>query len=360
MSVGKAALILSAILYTAATQAQHLIAGADFATRFDNREYVNNEFNESQTLFSARLTPRAGVEWAGKNQLTAGVDLLENFGDDNGFITKARPIFYYEFNNGKVQTNAGIFGRRELQGDYSPAFFSDSVVFYHNRLSGFMGRYRSDERPNTYIEMAIDWEGISTNETREKFRIITGGRYAVEKGFYFGFAASMFHFACETDNKSVTDNMLVNPYIGWGFNAFFDFDVRAGFLVAPQRARSLSEDWESPHGAQIDFTMSRWGVKLMNNLYLGENLQPFCNVVSNEVTGETYGQEGLYAGARFYSTTKGIYNRTWVGYDRSFFDGTLNLQAGMVFHYDGTGVGTQQVVQLSVDIQKVFDRENKN
>ena len=30
-------------------QAQKLIVGADFTTRFDNREYANNDFNESQT-----------------------------------------------------------------------------------------------------------------------------------------------------------------------------------------------------------------------------------------------------------------------------------------------------------------------
>lgn len=31
------------------------------------------------------------------------------------------------------------------------------------------------------------------------------------------------------------------------------------------------------------------------------------------------------------------------------------VEAGMVFHYDGTGMGTQQVVKLSVDIQKLFN-----
>ena len=60
--------------------AQNLIVGADFATRFDNREYANNDFNESQTLFSARFTPRIGVEWMEKNRLIFGVDLLQNFG----------------------------------------------------------------------------------------------------------------------------------------------------------------------------------------------------------------------------------------------------------------------------------------
>ena len=32
------------------------------------------------------------------------------------------------------------------------------------------------------------------------------------------------------------------------------------------------------------------------------------------------------------------------------------VEAGMIFHYDGTGLGTQQVVQLSVAIDKVFHR----
>ena len=136
--------------------AQNLIVGADFATRFDNREYANNDFNESQTLFSARLTPRIGVEWMGKNRLVVGVDLLQDFGNDTRFLTKARPIVYYQFNSKNVQANAGIFDRKELLGDYSRAFFSDSTAFYHNRLSGFLGHYKSTERENTYVEMAID------------------------------------------------------------------------------------------------------------------------------------------------------------------------------------------------------------
>ena len=76
--------------------AQNLIVGADFATRFDNREYANNDFNESQTLFSARFTPRIGVEWMEKNRLIFGVDLLQNFGQHNGarepFLSDVKPL----------------------------------------------------------------------------------------------------------------------------------------------------------------------------------------------------------------------------------------------------------------------------
>lgn len=131
-------------------KAQKLLVGADFETRFDNREYANNDFNESQTLFSARLTPQIGVEWQQKNRLILGVEMLQNFGQYNPqgdrFLSDVKPLMYYRFKTANVQANAGIFNRKELMGDYSSAFFSDSTRFYHNRLSGFLGRYVSTQR----------------------------------------------------------------------------------------------------------------------------------------------------------------------------------------------------------------------
>ena len=62
------ALFLALFVTGGGLHAQKILVGADFATRFDNREYANNDFNESQTLFSARLSPRVGVEWMEKNR----------------------------------------------------------------------------------------------------------------------------------------------------------------------------------------------------------------------------------------------------------------------------------------------------
>ena len=76
-------LVVALCLSGGGLRAQKILVGADFATRFDNREYANNDFNQSQTLFSARLTPRVGVEWQEKNRLVFGVDMLQNFGQHN-------------------------------------------------------------------------------------------------------------------------------------------------------------------------------------------------------------------------------------------------------------------------------------
>lgn len=352
-------LLFAVLMAGGGLRAQELLVGVDFDTRFDNREYAGNEFNVPQTLFSARLTPFVGIEWMEKNRLVVGVEMLRNFGQYNAprdpFMSDVKPLMYYRFKTPNVQADAGIFDRGELMGDYSAAFFSDSTRFYHNRLSGFLGRYVSTERPGTYIELAIDWEGMFSAESREMFRILSAGRYSTRPGFYVGYALSLFHFAGSELNRNVTDNLLLNPHLGWKFNAFFDFDIRGGLLAAPQRGRSVDNYWRMPCGGQLDIAISRWGVKLENNLYLGQNLQPLRGYIANAETGATYAAEGLYAGESFYATTKHIYNRTWLGYDRRFFHDTLHVEAGMVFHYDGTGMGTQQVVQLSVNLQRLFD-----
>lgn len=352
-------LLFAVLMAGGGLRAQELLVGVDFDNRFDNREYAGNEFNVPQTLFSARLTPLVGVEWMEKNRLVVGVEMLRNFGQYNAprdpFMSDVKPLMYYRFKTPNVQADAGIFDRGELMGDYSAAFFSDSTRFYHNRLSGFLGRYVSTERPGTYIELALDWEGMFSVESREMFRLLSAGRYTTRPGFYVGYALSLFHFAGSELNRNVTDNLLLNPHLGWAFNAFFDFDIRGGLLAAPQRGRSVDNYWRLPCGGQLDITISRWGVKLENNLYLGQNLQPLRGYVSNPETGATYAAEGLYAGESFYATTKHIYNRTWIGYDRRFFGDTLHVEAGMAFHYDGTGMGTQQVVQLSVNLQRLFD-----
>ena len=352
-------LLFAVLMAGGGLRAQELLVGVDFDNRFDNREYAGNEFNVPQTLFSARLTPFVGIEWMEKNRLVVGVEMLRNFGQYNAprdpFMSDVKPLMYYRFKTPNVQADAGIFDRGELMGDYSAAFFSDSTRFYHNCLSGFLGRYVSTERPGTYIELALDWEGMFSVESREMFRLLSAGRYTTRPGFYVGYALSLFHFAGSELNRNVTDNLLLNPHLGWKFNAFFDFDIRGGLLAAPQRGRSVDNHWRMPCGGQLDIAISRWGVKLENNLYLGQNLQPLRGYVSNPETGATYAAEGLYAGESFYATTKHVYNRTWLGYDRRFFHDTLHVEAGMVFHYDGTGMGTQQVVQLSVNLQRLFD-----
>lgn len=86
------ALILTLLLAAAGASAQEVFIGADFDTRFDNREHSDCNIDDSHTFFSMRLTPKAGVIWSEKNRLVVAVDLLQDFGDkEHKFLSKVDP-----------------------------------------------------------------------------------------------------------------------------------------------------------------------------------------------------------------------------------------------------------------------------
>ncbi len=343
-----AALLAAALCAGGSLSAQELIVGADFATRFDNREYSGNAFSPSETFFSARLTPVFGVGWDDRNRLMIAVDLWQDFGDGAKFLTEAKPQMYYRFDAPHVTASAGIFPRTLLLGSYSEAFFSSDVLFYENRLSGVLANYHA---PHGYVEFALDWEGMRTTRTREKFRILSAGEYCGEGRLYGGYAFSMLHYAKsanETPDEGVVDYFLVNPYGGIRFSAYFDFDLRLGYLQSVQRDRRIGRSW-SPKGGEFLFSMSRWGLSLRNHLFVGQNMMPMWDAYGSTV----------YTGSPFYGTTKHVYNKTAIDYERMFFHDTLGIKAGFVFHYDGVGLGVQQMLTLSVKLEKIVYKAKK-
>lgn len=349
MSFRKYTLLCALTLLTTGISAQELVVGADFTTRFDNREYAGMNFDASKTLFSARLTPQIGLRWDARNTLMIGIDLMQDFGDGSKFLTEAKPQMWYQYEAPHVLAAAGIFPRAKLRGDYGEAIFDRAYLFYNNRIQGVMGQYRSD---NGFVEFAIDWEGMQSATRREKFRILSAGEYDGAH-LYGGYALSVLHFAKTSDpapDEGVVDNILVNPYGGGRFHAFFDFDIRLGYMQSLQRDRRTESGWEAPKGGVLDIRLSRWGLTLGNMLYVGENMMPF------------YGDYGtaLYSNSLFFGTRHNLYNRTEISYDRHFFHDTLGVKAGIFFHYDGKSMGTQQLLEVSVKLQKIFSKKEKS
>lgn len=348
MSFRKVTLASLFALCSAAATAQQWVAGIGFGTFFDNREYSGMGYDGSKTVFAARLTPEAGLRWDARNTLMIAVDLMQDFGDGSEFLTEAKPQIWYQYEAPNVLAAAGIFSRDKLRGDYGEAFFDRAYRFYHNRIQGVMGQYRNG---GGFVEFAIDWEGMQSAERRERFRILSAGQFDGHR-LYGGYALSVLHFAKTSDpaaDEGIVDHILVNPYGGIRFRAFFDFDVRLGYLQSLQRDRISEGGWETPMGGMLDLRLSRWGLSLGNMLYVGENQMPFYDLY-----GDT-----LYAGCAFFGTRDHLYNRTDISYGSTFFDGTLDLRAGLLFHYDGEGLGTQQVLTLTVKLQKIFGRQAK-
>jgi hypothetical protein len=68
----------------------------------------------------------------------------------------------------------------------------------------------------------------------------------------------MQHFANKsTFQGNVVDNLVLNPYIGAKFSAFFDFDIRLGGVITAQRDRKTDQGWILPAGGEFYFKMSR-------------------------------------------------------------------------------------------------------
>lgn len=339
-------LILTALCLATGAQAQELVAGVEFETRFDNREYSPCDFGESFTLFGVAFSPEVGLQWAEKNRLMVGLDLNYEFGNEKG-SPEVEMMLYYQFSHPNWQVNAGIFPRSKMLGDYSEAIFDDKTTFYHDPLQGLLASWRSTEN-GSFAEFVIDWEGLRTKTQREKFRILGEGRWDNGK-FYAGGSLMLLHYAKtyeEKPDEGVVDNLMINPYVGLRLGQKWHFEARLGYLQALQRDRITESGWLTPRGGELHLSLERWGLELSNRLYLGENLLPLWS---------RYGAD-LYEASLFYSTTEKIYNRTALSYRRNFFDETLSLEAAFVAHYDGVGLGLQQLLKIGVNFEKVFSK----
>lgn len=337
--------------------AQQLVFDGGISTHFDNTEYTGSDCGSSRTIFAVKVEPKLAYRWSDKHSVVLGTELLKDFGSKK-FIDETKLIAYYQFQNDRFGANAGIFERSKLIGRYSRAFYSDSTLIYNSLVQGIAMRYNRDEG-KAFAELAVDWTGLYSPETREQFRVLVagGGRFA--KIFDAGVSLSIQHFANKsTFEGNVVDNVLINPYIGVRFNAFFDFDIRLGYLQGMQRDRRMNEGWRTPMGGELSFRMSRWGVFLDNNLYFGKNLTPFYDHTGKD--GLAYASN-LYTGDPFYGTRHHIYNRTGIGYSRSFVADRVRVYAEMVLQCNGKNMYFQQLIGVSAAIcPTLYDKAKHN
>lgn len=324
--------------------AQEFEWSVDFDMNFDNREYASLSV-PSQTLFGARLTPMVGFGWdEGRNALMAGVDVVKTFGRDR-FSEDPQLVLYYAYRSQRFRATAGVFPRRMMLGDYSPAIFSDSVRFYDNNLDGLLLQYTGERG---FAELGVDWDGAYSKEEREKFRIFSSGR--IDRGeFVGGYTLSVYHFAGREGVKGVVDNIAVEPYVGFDMKRLLPLDcatVTAGWLQTMQRDRISGEKGVRPAGGELRLKVEKWHAGIDNRLYVGDDLMPYFS---------RYGGE-LYAGERFYSLeggTSDCYDRLEFYYDRLWSTrAVVGLHVGFVFHFAGGRVVTQQVLRLNVAINK--------
>lgn len=357
-------IIVTSLVASAQTDdlSDELSFGLSFESYFDNREYAG--VGESGSDLVARLMPSLSWGFGRREALTVGVDWVVPFGDvgseeDGGvkslpYYYDIKPLVYYSLKGEHWGVVAGMFPRSEMSMEsYSEAFFADNFRFYNNVMSGVLCTYQNGA---SRFEVACDWTGQPSEATRERFVIYSAANKAFERvGINLGYNLAITHFAgwANSSFSNVVDNILVAPYVEYG-NTFGDWDgsLRVGYLQSLQQDRSFEEGWRTPSMVEMGFSIGRWGVTLEERLYLGGNLQPFYDgqTTSDGVYLE-YGS-ALYNGAQDFRTTTGYYNRAAISYHRYFNHDRVRVMAKFITHANGDGLATQQILELTVKLNK--------
>lgn len=338
--------------------AQEIKVGADFTTLFDNKEYATVEHDTSGTIFSARLTPKVGVEWAEHNELMFAVDMVQDFGHASKFLSDVNVQLYYAYKAPRVKLYAGIFPRSAMRGLDSPIFFDRAYTYYNNRIGGVLARYEDPNYGDSYVEFAMDYTGMRDFDTREAFMIMSSGRWPI-KSLYLGYDLLMGHYAKDYNPETidgVVDNVMVTPHIGLDHNFRtstqpINLELRLSYVQSLQRDRINENTWQYPLGGELLAKVEWYGVSLSNRLYVGKG--------SLLTYYDRYGAE-LYHGVPIYRTDKGIYDAIALSYEQRFFNETVGVKAGITMEYDGTGWGTRQWLQVDVALDYGISLKRKD
>lgn len=341
----------------------------DFKMNFDNRELYKSAFSRSMTIFGARVTPSIGLavrpQAGEEHKVMIGADVMKDFGGVQTRILEELTLYYRmqkDMGDTDLTLYAGIFPRSRTKGDYSPAFFSDSLLFYDNNLEGVMLQIR---RPKASFELACDWMGQYGPDRREKFMVFSAGEGKILPFMSLGYAGYLYHFANSYTQKGVVDNILLNPYLKFGFSDAIGLqrlDVRLGWLQGLQNDRVHGNGYVFPSGGEVDLDIRNWNVGVRNRLFCGTDMMPLYNDKDN--TGVKYGPE-LYMGDPFYrvyddgNDGMGIYDRLEVYYEPDFKGSSkyINIRIGAIFHFNSMKYcGTQQMVTVRFNLQSLLCR----
>ena len=353
-----AGMVLSAAFSVA--QTPHFEYGVDFDFRFDNREYDVSSYSRSMTVLGARAVPTVGIGIGSRNGrsshvLMAGADVMKDFGASPIY---AEMVLYYNwtqrFRKTEMSMTAGIFPRKKMNGEYSTAFFSDSLKFYDSNLEGLLLTFR---RPRSYYEVGCDWMGKYGENRRERFMIFTSGNSRLTEFFKIGWSACMYHYAGSENVMGVVDNILVNPYVSFELGKYAGMQrlsLSLGWLQSMQNDRRNVGKYVFPGGGEFVLNARHWNVGLENRLYYGSGLMPYYN--STDAIGEKYGNQ-LYFGDAFWRITengsgRGIYDRLEIYY-APYIASFVQLKVAAVCHFNGGFSGWQQIVSVNF----VLDRQ---
>lgn len=352
---------------------------AYFQFDFLNREFARTEglFTHSGTLFTAALTPSVGVDIRQSDRIShrimGGIDIARNMGEapvgtqdaklENWGLFHEITLYYRlraRLDNTLITAYAGVFPRRFMQGEYSKAFFSDSLLLRDRNLEGALVTIR---RPRSVYEFGCDWMGMIGTGRRERFMLFTTGESYLTDWFSLGWALTGYHYACAADYGQVADNILAEPFIKFSLGDVAGIQAltaKLSFLGGMQRLRALGMDFTYPLGGEWKMVVQNWNVGIDNRLYVGTGLMPFYQ--QKDEAGLLYGS-AFYWGDSLYrlhpdsaKRAVGVYDRLEIYY-QPHLAGFVDLRLSALFHFlphTAPYAGCEQRLSLIFDLDRLL------
>ena len=334
---------------------------ADFQLIFDNREfaYSNDAFIPSGTMNTVVFAPTAGFSIRQSrlvhHRLAVGAELAYDLGSQTWAGLVREPVLFYDahvqMKRGVFEGLAGIFPRRYMEGDYSEAFFSGMYRNTDRYVEGVLLKWRGER---FYTELACDWMGQYGRDRRERFQVISSGRWAATQWLSLGWTGSFYHYACSELAPEVVDNHLLQPWLKMDFssrNAWQELSMQLGALVGYQFARARESQPSFPAGGEMKLTARRWNVGVSNVTYLGGNLVP--HFFERDPNGGIYGTS-LYFGTPLYQDFYNYTEVAWIPRINHY----LSLRLAAKFHFAGSGfMGWQQQFSLRFNLDAFRNRD---
>lgn len=313
---------------------------------FDNQEYKSNN-RISQTMAGMWIQPHLGWQLNKKQSLHIGIGGLLEWGAPDLF-QKGLVTAYYQYSLPSFKFSLGSFSRDHLRGEYSNAFFSDSIRYYRPNMQGFTFQWGN---PHDYFELFLDWTSRQTTTQREQFMAGGAAKYNY-KLLFGGMRGYYYHYAKVKDapaNMSIQDYGISNVFIGIDLSKKTSLDsllFQVGPLAGLERNRGIG-DWQLPVGMLAEFRMAWKHVLLEETLYLGDSQQRFGDL----------GAGAYYWNDAFYRSTS--YSRTDIYY-KLISNRFAQCNIGATFHLEGGKVSWQQkfILRVQLDNYKIHNKRH--
>lgn len=305
---------------------------------FDNGEYRKIDDDYSQSMLGFRLSPEVGIRYKDFS-LFAGAHLQTNFGSPY-FLDHINFTGYFQYENENHHFLFGAFPREKLLENYTNFYIRDTFLYFRPNMTGIF--YQLSGR-NNFINIWLDWVGCQSRTVREAFFAGLSGEQRF-KWFFISLLGYYYHYAGTepiSGDGCVHDNGQGQVTLGIDFSGYaphlHKMRLQAGYMLGYECKRDHLTPISMPMGLIVDLHLQYWRIGTRTLYYYGDK----------RFTVPTDYHNLTYWGNPFLESNSYLQSQLYVSLFENDF---VEAKAAFVFHLQGTHLGTQQMVQLSVNL----------